>query len=60
MTYIPNIENVIKMMVEDLTHFLFKNYYEQIGFTKEDSYYLLKKLTKKDLVLFAINLTKNT
>ena len=35
------------MMAKDLVEFLFENYYKRIGFTKEDSYYLLKKQTKK-------------
>ena len=40
---ILNVENVMKkMMVRDLKEFIFENYYKQIGFTKEDSYYLLK------------------
>ena len=34
-------------MVKDLREFIFENYYKQIGFTKEDSYYLLKKSEKK-------------
>ena len=35
------------MMAKDLVEFLFENYYKRIGFTKEDSYYLLKKQKKK-------------
>ena len=31
------------MMVKALRGFIFENYYKKIGFTKEDSYYLLKK-----------------
>ena len=34
-------------MVQDLREFIFENYYQQIGFTKEDSYHLLKKVNKK-------------
>ena len=48
-----------KMTAKDLREFIFENYYEQIGFTEKDSYYSLKKLIKKYLVLFATNLTKN-
>lgn len=35
------------MMVQDLREFIFGNYYQQIGFTKEDSYHLLKTVNKK-------------
>ena len=30
------------MMVKDLREFIFVNYYKQIGFTKKNTYYLLK------------------
>ena len=41
---IQNIENAIrKRTVKDLREFTFENYFKQIGFTKEDSYFLLKK-----------------
>ena len=50
---------LLKVTVKDLREFIFKNYYKRIGFTKRDSYHLLKKAQKKkDLVLFATNLTK--
>ena len=51
-----------KMMVKDLREFIFENYYKQIRFTKEDSYYALEKQKKeKDLVLLATNsIEKNT
>ena len=40
--YIHNIENAIrKRSVKDLREFIFENYFEQIGFTKEDSYFSL-------------------
>ena len=35
------------MMVKDLRQFKFAKYYTKIGFTKEDSYYLLKNQAKK-------------
>ena len=44
------------MTVNDLRELIFENYCKQIGFTKKDSNYLLKKQKKK--VLLAINLTK--
>lgn len=53
-----NIGNVMKMKVKDLREFTFENYHKRIGFTKEDSYHSLKRKKKKDLVLFATNLTK--
>ena len=40
--YIHNIENAIrKRSVKDLREFIFENHFEQIGFTKEDSYFSL-------------------
>ena len=35
------------MTVKDLREVIFENYYKQFGFTKEDSYYLLKKNREK-------------
>ena len=46
------------MTVKDLRKFIFENYVKLIGFTKKESYYSLKKQKKKDLVLFATNVTK--
>ena len=37
------------MIVKDLREFIFKNYYRQIDFTKQDSYYSLKKQNKTKL-----------
>ena len=53
-------KNVTKMMMKDFRGFIFEIYYKGIGFTKEDSYYLLKKQkqTENDLVLLANNLRK--
>ena len=40
--HIRNIENAIrKSSVKDLREFIFKNYFKQTGFTKEDSYFSL-------------------
>ena len=33
--------------------FIFENYYKRIGFSKENSYYSMKHLKKKDLLLLA-------
>ena len=41
------------MSANDSRDFIFENYYKQIGFSKEDSYYSLKRSNKKDLLLFA-------
>ena len=48
-----------KMTVKDLRYFTFENYCKRIGFTKEDSCYLLKKQkTIFALVIFASYLNK--
>ena len=41
------------MSVNDIGDFIFENYYKQIGFSKEDSYYSMKPLKRKDLLLLA-------
>ena len=64
--YFPNIImyalNVVttikKMTVNELRDFIFENYYKQIGFVKEKSYYSIKRLKNKDLLLFATKLIK--
>ena len=38
--------------------FLFENYYKGIGFVKESSYYSMKRLKRKDLLLLATKLIK--
>ena len=49
--YILNIPKAIKKMTDnEIRDFLFKNYYKQIGFSKESSYYSMKRL-KKDFVV---------
>ena len=56
--YIHNIENAIrKRSVKDLREFIFENYFEQIGFTKEDSYFSLTNW-KETFILFLTKLTK--
>ena len=47
-----------KMTVNELRDFIFENYYKQIGFVKEKSYYSIKRLKNKDLLLFATKLIK--
>ena len=42
-----------KMSANDIRNFIYKNYYKRIEFSKEDIYRSLKRLNKKDLLLFA-------
>ena len=59
--YILNIASAIKKMPTNETReFIFKNYYQRIGFSKENSYYSMKHLKKKkkDLLLLATKLTE--
>ena len=41
------------MSVNKIKDFIFENYYEKYGFSKENSYYLMKRLKTKDLLLLA-------
>ena len=36
------------MSVNEIKDFIFKNYYKIIGFSKESSYYSIKRLKKKE------------
>ena len=36
-----------KMKIKELRDFIYENYYSQIGFIKENSYYLIKRQKKK-------------
>ena len=46
--YILNIDSAIKkMLVNKIRNFIFKNYYQRIGFSKENSYYSVKSLKRK-------------
>ena len=40
------------MLVNEISHFIFENYYKQNGFSKEHDYYSMKSLKRKDLLLF--------
>ena len=45
--YILNIARAIKKMsVNEIRDFIFENYYKSIGFSNENSYYLMKSLKK--------------
>ena len=41
------------MSVNEMRDFIFENYYKKIGFSKESSYYSIKCLKRKDLLLLA-------
>ena len=60
--YTLNIARAIKKMsVNEIRDFIFENYYKRIGFSKENSYYWMKRLKRKDLLLLAKKLIeKNT
>ena len=46
--YILNIASTMKKMsVNEIRDFTFENYYKQIGFSKENSYYSMKRLEKQ-------------
>ena len=50
---------LLKMTIKDLREYIFGNYYKRLGFAKEeDSYYLLKKQSKRGLEIFSTKLTK--
>ena len=44
------------MSVNELRDFIFESYCKQTGFVKEKSYYSMKHLRKKDLLLIATKL----
>ena len=46
------------MPVNETRDFIFKNYYERIRFSKENSYYSMKRLKKQDLLFLANELTE--
>ena len=57
--YILNIANAIKKMtVNEIRDYIFKIYYKRIGFSKETSYYSVKRQKNKDLQLFVTKLTE--
>ena len=45
-----------KMPFNEIENFIFENYHKRIGFSKENSYYLLKLLKKKELLFLASKL----
>ena len=56
--HILNIANAIKnMSVNEIRDLNFENFYKRIGFSKENSYYLMKH-THKKLILFVTKITE--
>ena len=47
-----------KMAFKELRDSIFENYYKLIGFVKERSYYLIKRLKRNHLLLLATKLIK--
>ena len=60
--YILNITKAMKKIsVDEIKDFIFENYYKRIGFSKENSYYSMKRLKRKDLLLLGNKaIEKNT
>ena len=52
-TYHPHFFTLKEMSVNEIRYFILENYYKWIGFSKESSYYLLKRMKRKDLLLLA-------
>ena len=49
--YILNIASTVKYMsIDEIKDFIFENYYKQIVFSEESSYYSMKRLKKKFIV----------
>ena len=52
--HILNISGAIKnISVNEIRYFIFENYCKRIGFSKENSYYVMKRLKEKGLLLLA-------
>ena len=52
---------IIKTPANGIKDFIFENYYKRIGFSKENSYYSMKRLKRKDLLLLGNKaIEKNT
>ena len=46
------------MSINEVKNFIFENYYKQIGFSKEISYYLMKRLNKKRFIVVRYQINK--
>ena len=53
--YPKHYQSCKKMSANDIREFIFENYYKRIGFSKEGSYYSMKRLKRK---IFCCSLTK--
>ena len=51
-------ELIKKMVASEIRDFIFENYYKQIESSKENSYYSMKRLKRKDLLLLANKLVE--
>ena len=50
--YTLNIARAIKKMsINEIRDFIFESYYKRIGFSKEISYYSMKRLKKKRFIV---------
>ena len=50
--YSLKIAGALKQMsVNEIRDVIFENYYKQVGVSKEDCYYSIKRLKKKELLL---------
>ena len=50
--YLLNITKAMKKMsINEIKGFILENYFKRIGFSKEKSYYSMKHLKEKDLLL---------
>ena len=59
--YTLNIASIIKKIISnELRDFIFENYYKQSGFVKGSSYYSMKRLERKDLLLFVTKLIEKS
>ena len=53
------VRAIKKMSVNEIKDFIFENYFKQIGFSKESSYYSTKRLKRKDLLFFTRTFIEN-
>ena len=53
MSILNNSRVIQKVSANEIRDFIFENYYKQIGFSKENSYYSMTHLKTKDLLLLA-------
>ena len=46
------------MQASEIRYFIFENYYTRIEFSRKNSYYSIKRLKNKDLLLLATKFTE--